>query len=57
MIDVLVSLNDPRLALYAESATRDGECRGHRKTINDLLPGPSLARLSRIGNFWRADGA
>ncbi len=51
MSDVLVSLNDPRLALYADPATRDGEYRGHRKTTDDLPPGQSLARLSRIGNF------
>ena len=57
MIDVLVSLNDPRLALYAEPAARDGEYRGHQNGTGDLPTGQSLACFSRIGNFWRADGA
>ncbi len=57
MIGMLVSLNDPRLALYAERAARDDEYRGHRNGTDDLPFGQSLASFSRIGNFWRADGA
>ena len=57
MIDILASLDDPRLALYAEPATRDGEYRGHRNGSRDLPVGRSLAWFSRIGDFWRADGA
>lgn len=56
MIDTLVSLNDPRLELYAEPAASDGAYRGW---INNegSAPAGGLALYSRIGNFWRADGA
>jgi len=57
MIDTLLSLNDPRLSLYAEPATEDGVYRGHQNGRDDLPVGQSLAWFSRIGNFWRADGA
>ena len=57
MIDTLTSLNDPRLALYAEPATEDGVFRGHQNGRIDLPAGQSLAWFSRIGNFWRKDGA
>jgi hypothetical protein len=57
MIDTLKSFNDPRLALYAEPAAVDGEYRGHENGRLDLPVGQSLAWFSRIGNFWRADGA
>ena len=57
MVDVLASLNDPRLALYAEPATQDGEYRGHQNGAGDLPPGQSLAWFSRLGDFWRAEGA
>jgi hypothetical protein len=57
MIDTLKSLNDPRLSLYAEPATHDGEYRGHENGRLDLPVGQSLAWFSRIGNFWRFDGA
>ncbi|MGH7502631.1 MAG: SusD/RagB family nutrient-binding outer membrane lipoprotein [Longimicrobiales bacterium] len=54
MVDTLVSLADPRLALYAEPAAQDGEFRGlHNGVAN---PPQSIAWYSRIGNFWRADG-
>ena len=56
MIDTLLSLNDPRLALYAELATEDDVFRGHQNGRIDLPVGQSLAWFSRIGNFWRADG-
>ena len=55
MIDTLKSLNDPRLEFYAEPAAEDGEYRGLGNGIE--TPPLSLAWYSRIGNFWRADGA
>ncbi len=57
MVDTLASLNDPRLALYAEPATEDGVFRGHQNGRVDLPVGQSMAWFSRIGNFWRKDGA
>ena len=57
MVDTLMSLNDPRLALYAEPATEDDVFRGHQNGRVDLPAGQSLGWFSRIGNFWRADGA
>jgi len=57
MVDTLASLNDPRLQLYAEPAAEDGAYRGHHNGMDDLPAGQSLASISRIGNFWRADGA
>lgn len=54
MVDMLKSLNDPRLALYAEPAAQDGEYRGLGNGI--AQPELSLVWYSRIGNFWRADG-
>ena len=57
IIDMLASLNDPRISLYAELAADDGVFRGHQNGTDDLPPGQSLAFFSRIGNFWRADGA
>jgi hypothetical protein len=55
MIDSLTSMGDPRLELYAEPAAEDGEFRGHYNGYSDAPL--SLAFYSRIGNFWRADGA
>jgi hypothetical protein len=55
MIDMLASLNDPRLELYAEPATEDGAFRGLGNNIAE--PPLSLAWYSRIGSFWREDGA
>lgn len=57
MVDTLASLNDPRLQLYAEPAAHDGAYRGHLNGHDDLPEGQSLAWFSRIGDFWRADGA
>jgi hypothetical protein len=57
IVDTLKSLNDPRLPLYAEPAAHDGEYRGHKNGYDDLPEGQSLAWFSRIGNFWRRDGA
>jgi hypothetical protein len=54
LVDTLTSLADPRLALYAEPAESDGLYRG---CPNGYLSPPSLPACSRIGNFWRADGA
>jgi len=56
MVDTLKSLSDPRLSLYAEPASSDGEYRGHGNGRQSLPAGQSLADISRIGNFWRADG-
>jgi hypothetical protein len=55
MVDTLKSLGDPRLALYAQPAAHDGEYRGLGNNIEN--PPLSLAWYSRIGNFWRANGA
>jgi hypothetical protein len=60
MVDTLLSLNDPRLPLYAEPAQQDLPAivyRGHENGRLDLPPGQSLAWFSRIGDFWRFDGA
>jgi hypothetical protein len=55
LVDTLTSLNDPRLALYAEPAQEDGVYRGLQNNVAN--PPLSLAWYSRIGNFWRRDGA
>ncbi len=57
MVDTLISLNDPRLHLYAEPAASDGQYRGHQNGRISLPAGQSLSDISRIGDFWRADGA
>jgi hypothetical protein len=57
MVDTLQSLNDPRLFLYAEPAVTDGQYRGHANGRQSLPAGQSLGDISRIGNFWRANGA
>lgn len=57
MVQILKDLDDPRLALYAEPAASDGEYRGHENGVDDLPQGQSLADISRIGDFWRANGA
>ena len=57
MVDTLASLNDPRLALYAEPAAEDGVYRGHKNGFVTIPSGSSMSAFSRIGNFWRADGA
>jgi len=56
MVDTLKSLNDPRLVLYAEPAATDGVYRGHGNGRISLPAGQSLGDISRIGNFWRANG-
>ena len=55
MVNTLASLNDPRLALYAEPAAVDGEYRGLQNGYEE--PPLPLPNYSRIGDFWRADGA
>jgi hypothetical protein len=55
MIDTLKSFADPRLPLYAQPATIDGEYRGLANGIRQ--PPLSLPYYSRIGNFWRCNGA
>ena len=57
LLDTLVSLADPRLPLYAEPAARDGEYRGHHNGMQTIPVGTSLDDFSRIGDFWRFDGA
>jgi len=55
MVDTLASLNDPRLAFYAEPAEVDGVYRG----LGNNIVTPPLPRVnySRIGDFWRFEGA
>jgi len=55
MVDTLTSLADPRLELYAEPAQEDGVYRGLQN--GDITPEHSISWYSRIGDFWRADGA
>jgi hypothetical protein len=55
LVDTLVSLNDPRLELYAERAGHDNVFRGHYNGYDD--PPNPINWYSRIGNFWRANGA
>lgn len=55
LIDSLKSFNDPRLALYAEPAAEDGAYRGLGNGI--YTPPQSISWYSRIGDFWRANGA
>jgi hypothetical protein len=57
MVDTMVSLADPRLPLYAEPAATDGEYRGHHNGMATIPVGTSLDDFSRIGDFWRFDGA
>lgn len=62
MVDTLTSLNDPRLAFYAEFAEADLDSTPpdsvYRGLGNNIYTPPlSIASYSRIGNFWRADGA
>lgn len=59
LIDTLAALNDPRVELYAEPAALDGAFRGNPNGYA-APPDPNglgLGQWSRIGNFWRADGA
>lgn len=57
LVDILKNLDDPRLSLYAEPAVSDGEFRGQENGTLDFPAGLSLDDFSRIGNFWRRDGA
>ena len=57
MIDTLISYADPRLELFAEPAASDGVYRGHANGMDDLPTGTVMADISRIGNYWRANGA
>ena len=56
MVNELAALNDPRLELYAEPAASDGAYRG-RENGAGILSFTSFSSFSRIGNFWRRDGA
>ncbi|HEX6307821.1 MAG TPA: SusD/RagB family nutrient-binding outer membrane lipoprotein [Longimicrobiales bacterium] len=55
LVDTLLSLSDPRLELYAEPAAADGAYRGHYNGYSD--PPLTINNYSRIGSFWRHDGA
>lgn len=55
MVDTLKSLADPRLELYAEPAPEDGEIRGLANGYRN--PPLTISNYSRIGRFWREDGA
>jgi hypothetical protein len=55
MITTLQELADPRLEMYAEPAEEDGAFRGLAN--NTAQPELSISNYSRIGDFWRADGA
>jgi hypothetical protein len=57
MVNTLAGLNDPRLELYAEPAENDGVYRGHENGWGSLPDGMNLGDFSRVGNFWRRDGA
>lgn len=52
MVDLLKSLNDPRLAIYAEPNESDGEYVGMPNGMNDGHP-YKLNTISRIGKYWR----
>lgn len=56
LVDTMLNLNDPRLALYAEPARNTGQYRGHYNGYNGIPAGSSLDDFSRVNNFWRADG-
>jgi hypothetical protein len=55
LVDTLISLGDPRLELYAEPAQIGGGYVGHDNGWED--PPLPIGNYSRIGNFWRRDGA
>jgi hypothetical protein len=57
MIDTLVSLNDPRLELYAERILSHPDSGYRGLQNNHATPPLSIGAYSRIGNFWRSDGA
>ncbi|MGD2153436.1 MAG: SusD/RagB family nutrient-binding outer membrane lipoprotein [Gemmatimonadales bacterium] len=57
LVDTLIALNDPRLFYYAEPAENSGLYVGHYNGYQSIPGGTSLDDWSRIGNFWRADGA
>jgi hypothetical protein len=55
LVDTLANLTDPRLQLYAEPAQIGGGYVGHDNGWED--PPLPIGNYSRIGNFWRRDGA
>ncbi|MGH2349540.1 MAG: SusD/RagB family nutrient-binding outer membrane lipoprotein, partial [bacterium] len=58
MVDTLLSLNDPRLQLYAEPADSPATPVTYNGLGNNIrVPPLSIVWYSRIGNFWRFDGA
>lgn len=65
LVDLLASLNDPRLAIYAEPAAKDSVAMGgHVVYQGEVYRGmangtpeeeiPPIATLSRIGEHWRS---
>ena len=56
MVDLLSVLDDPRLEFYAEPAASDGAYRGRENGAGNLSF-TAFSSYSRIGNFWRRDGA
>ena len=50
-VDSLLSLNDPRLPIFADK-NADGAYAGLQNGLNNG-EGPALSQVSRIGSFWR----
>jgi hypothetical protein len=57
MVNTLDSLNDPRLQLYAEPADSPATLTYRGLENNYAAPLLPIVWYSRIGNFWRFDGA
>lgn len=51
-VDSLLSLNDPRLPIFADPNTAAGVYEGLPNGLNDG-EGPDLSTISRIGAYWR----
>jgi hypothetical protein len=52
LVDSMLSLNDPRLPIYADPNTAAGVYNGLPNGLNDG-EGPDLSTISRIGAYWR----
>ena len=52
LTDYMQSVNDPRLAVYAEPAASDGAFRGIQNSTHSDDVNP-LGTYSRIGDYWR----
>jgi hypothetical protein len=51
-VDSLLSLNDPRLPIFADPNSASGAYAGLPNGLNDG-EGPDLSTISRIGAYWR----